>query len=327
MIKKFIEKIYAFPLWLRWYLYRQKIFKTEYLSKPVISIGGLKFGGVGKTPLVEHIAKILVSNGLRVSVLTRGYGRKSKERIVIENGDGNWRDCGDEPLMLSKRLPDVKIVVHPNRFESGKSVESETDVFLLDDGFQHIRLGRNLDIIAFAGDEFEDNLFPFGSRRDGLWRMENLEDAAVVVPSQNYDKISDKIGDIPVFRSDLSIEGFCKIDDFRNVIPAEKLHCKNVFLTAGIASPHRFERTVKTTGARIVGVKWFRDHKFFESHQVENVIAQAKKKNAEIILTTAKDAVRLPENARENFYSLLIRYEIEPSHKFERLILNAILNR
>jgi len=321
---KLFEKIYAFPLWLRWKLYCLGIFQQKKLDRPVISIGGLMLGGVGKTPLTEHAARILSKAGFRVTILTRGYGRKTKRRIAITDGDGEWRETGDEPLLLSKRLPDIPIVVHPNRYESAELWLDKTDVFVMDDGFQHIKLFRDLDIVAISGDEFTSSVFPFGRRRDGLWRLESFDKKIIAInAAADFNSLPLSIDNNKVFRMKTIVDGFYPINNWSLVQPAEKLAGKKIFLAAGIANPGRFETSVAELGANIVGTKWFGDHKFHSTDKIDKVKKEADSKDSDITLVTMKDAVRLSDKNTDNFYALQTRIEIENMEAFAEILLDV----
>ncbi|HDG68125.1 MAG TPA: tetraacyldisaccharide 4'-kinase, partial [candidate division Zixibacteria bacterium] len=284
-----IEKIYAFPLYARYVLYRRGILRQCGLKKPVISVGGLKLGGVGKTLLVEALTGVLLSQGLRPAILTRGYGRKSRERIILPAEGVSWRDVGDEPLLLSRKLPGVPIAVHPDRYASGKFLESRADLFILDDGFQHLRLARDLDIVVLDGTEFSTGIFPFGWRRDGLWRLDDPEKIIIAAPKHKSDAVAERLPDFEVLPFETVPAGISTVD-FRQMRPPEYIAGRRVFLCAGIANPHRFERLVRSLGAKIVGKKWFLDHRFYKKSQVERVLSLARRRSAEIVLTTEKDA-------------------------------------
>ncbi len=316
-----IEKIYAFPLWLRWKLYQKGILSIKELPRPVISIGGFKFGGTGKTPLTEKIVKIIRQNQLRPAILTRGYGRKTRRRIILPNNDENWRHTGDEPLVLSKRLHDVPVVIHPNRYESGMKIVHDVDVFILDDGFQRMQMKRNLDIIALAGDEFEDYIFPFGSRREGLWRLQNLHNAIFIVPQDKFQSINSKLKEFTLLTSKIIVEGVFPIHKWEQIYSIDELKDKKVFLAAGIATPERFEQSIKQVGVNVVGTQWFRDHRFYSDTQVKRVIRNAGHSNADVILVTMKDAVKLPVEICENFWVSSIELQVEPEDYLKNRIL------
>ncbi|MCD6531147.1 tetraacyldisaccharide 4'-kinase, partial [bacterium] len=227
-------------------------------------------------------------------ILTRGYGRKSRERIILPAEKASWRDVGDEPLLLSRKLPGVPIAVHPDRCASGKFLESRADLFILDDGFQHLRLARDLDIVVLDGTEFSTGIFPFGWRRDGLWRLDDPEKIIIAAPKHKSDIVAEKLPDFEVLPFETVSAGISTID-FQQMRPPEYIAGRRVFLCAGIANPHRFERLVRSLGAEVVGKKWFMDHRFYKKSQVERVLSLARRRAAEIVLTTEKDAVKIAE--------------------------------
>ncbi|HEY2325175.1 MAG TPA: tetraacyldisaccharide 4'-kinase [Thermoanaerobaculia bacterium] len=147
-------------------LYRRGILKAKRLPKPVISIGNIAAGGAGKTPCVIAVGKHLVSRGLRVCVLTRGYGRSGAGGEVTALDAGRF---GDEPVLIKKSIPEASVIVGKNRYENGLHVNC--DVYLLDDGFQHLQLHRDLDVVIDVPDA--------RYHREG---RDALRDAAIVIP-------------------------------------------------------------------------------------------------------------------------------------------------
>lgn len=163
---RLLEKLYHAVNRARRALYRRGILKAKRLPKPVVSIGNIVAGGAGKTPCVIAVAKFLATRGLRVCVLTRGYGRSGS------GGEVNAVDAerfGDEPVLIKQRVPEATVVAGKNRYENGLHVNC--DVYLLDDGFQHLQLHRDLDVVI----DISDARF----HREG---RDALRDADVVIP-------------------------------------------------------------------------------------------------------------------------------------------------
>lgn len=146
-MKRAAESLYKGLNAARRALYRRRILKSKRLPKPVISVGNISAGGAGKTPCVIAIARRLVAEGLRVCVLTRGYGRRGKGGIVTKL---DAEQFGDEPVLISRHVPDAIVAVGSKRYEIGKTVDC--DVYLLDDGFQHLQLHRDLDVVINVRD-------------------------------------------------------------------------------------------------------------------------------------------------------------------------------
>ncbi len=319
----------GFLLSLRWQAFRNGIFYRKNLPYPVISVGSIILGGAGKTPTVEYIAKILLSQGRKPAILARGYGRSTKDYIVLRNGDGRWQSCGDEPMLLSKMLPSVPIVVHHNRYKAGMALADEADTYILDDGFQHLQLQRNLDVIMLTGKEHNIGLFPFGTRRDGLWRLKNLGDnnRAIAILPQEID--SEGIGkilpeNIKIFHRKTIVDGIHPVGDFEKMLPSSRVAGKKVFIASGIARPDRFFDTVKSLGAIVVGKLFFRDHHFYKINQIGAVISEAEKSGANMVLTTQKDAVRIGEFEPPDTFAVAIRTEIVESEIFKTILREIV---
>ncbi|RKZ28772.1 tetraacyldisaccharide 4'-kinase [bacterium] len=319
----------GFLLWLRWNAYRKGILHSAKLPHPVISVGSIIMGGSGKTPFTEFLAKMLISAGRKPGILSRGYARSSKELLVVKNGDKDWHLCGDEPLLLSKRLPDVPIAVHPDRYKAGMHIANDVDTFILDDGFQHLKLHRNLDIVMLEGSEYKMGLFPFGLRRDGLWRLRNLDDRsrAIAIFPENKD-FKNIINILPKnvkkFHRHTVIEGIHPVGNFKNIFSASTLIGKKIFVACGIARPERLVETVKSLGGNIVGQLFFRDHAFFRINQVGAVINEAENTGADVIITSQKDAVRISELNPPDMFALAIRTEIAEKEEFFKTVQDIL---
>ena len=158
--------------------YHFGFFVTRSLPCPVISVGNISIGGTGKTPLVEYITKYLQSRGMRVGIVSRGYGRKTTGTVIVTNGKTKpklWQDVGDEPFMLAHNLNNVPIVVDEQRYRGGMLLikKFKPDIIVLDDGFQHRALYRNLDIVLINSKDTIQNqkLLPYGSLREPWYHL------------------------------------------------------------------------------------------------------------------------------------------------------------
>ncbi len=155
--------LYSLALRLRALLYRSGILKTHRLPRPVISIGNITVGGTGKTPVTAYIARFLLAQGYRVAVLSRGYGGSLEgQTCVVSDGATimlSARECGDEPYLLASTVPGLMVVIGTDRYAAGQLAMQQLspDIFLLDDGFQHLRLHRDLNILLL------DFSRPFGN--------------------------------------------------------------------------------------------------------------------------------------------------------------------
>ncbi len=150
-------------------LYDRGVLKQQRLLRPVVSVGNISVGGAGKTPFVILLAGLLRQHGLRVDVLSRGYGRKTSGVLVVDAG-GAPSQFGDEPLLIARRLPEVPVIVGESRYQAGLEAERrfQSDLHLLDDGFQHRGLARDFDIVLLSRRDLDDRLLPSGRLREPL---------------------------------------------------------------------------------------------------------------------------------------------------------------
>jgi len=307
----------------RWYARHPE--KQRRLARPVISVGNLSVGGSGKTPLVEHIARLLASAGERPSILTRGYGRKTASPGATVVSDGNAvlagvDDAGDEPLMLARALQGqgVVVVVGADRYVSGLLAENRlgATVHILDDGFQHFGLARDVDLLATSEQDLADHPMPFGRLREALTGA-SAADAALVdagyLPAA--ERVGRGLGITTVFRVTRALEPPRMVKTGETVVVPSG---SRVFAVAGIARPERFFSDLTASGWDIVGSIAFRDHHRFTRGDVIRIERESRKAAAAIVLTTAKDAVRLaPESLRELPVALVpVTASIEPAAEF-----------
>ncbi len=289
----FLASIYSLLVRLRCFLYRVKILKSHALSVPVVSVGNINLGGTGKTPVVELLAKIFLERGKKVGILSRGYGRRAKgaqiERVVYDPNlplrlqAEKW---GDEPLLLAKHLPTVPIYVGKDRVAAGKKMLSENsvDLILLDDGFQHLRLRRQVDlVIVDAQRDLQGKLFPRGFLREPL---SHLKRATALICKEPLKKIQ-----TPIFSIQIRPSSFISIETGEKIELAS-LKEKRALIFSGIGRPESFEQSVRQLGVKIVGAIRYPDHHYFSQDDQQVLFELAHQKGADCLLTTEKDAMR-----------------------------------
>jgi tetraacyldisaccharide 4'-kinase len=270
------------------------------LERPVISVGNITVGGTGKTPIVAHLASVLIGMGERPSVLSRGYAREEPVDGVVLVSDGrsihaDLRRAGDEPLMLARSVPGAIVAVSPNRYLAGRLAECRigATVHVLDDGFQHFALDRDVDLLVADPGDFADlRLLPSGRLREPL-EVARLADAAIVraaTPSE-ADDAGRRLGVARVFRAARSTEPPRLIEPAgRMVTPAAGTR---VLAVAGIARPAQFFAELKEAGWVVAGELSFPDHHRYTARDVERIVRAAGDARAVMVLTTEKDLVRL----------------------------------
>jgi tetraacyldisaccharide 4'-kinase len=282
---------------LRVAAYRRGLLARARLAGPVVSVGNLGVGGSGKTPVVARVAAILRDAGLPVAVLSRGYGGSFRgEALVVSDGAtvlAGAAEAGDEPVMLARALPGVVVAVGPRRDVVGRQVEERYGrrVHVLDDGFQHLRVERALDILCLDVRDLDDRPMPAGRLRERpsavaradlvlLTRLEAASEAEIAA-------LEARLGVERTLRVGRRVAGWLTPEGRPTPPPA------SAFLLAAIARPERFERDVAGCGVAVVGRSFFRDHHRFRADELASAAARARAGGAQAIVTTAKDAVRL----------------------------------
>ena len=335
-----LSKIFLLIVKLRRVLYDFRLLRDYTIGVQVIAIGNLTVGGTGKTPVVEKFARELKSQGRTVAILSRGYRSKppplSKRLIdrllfrrdrtpprVVSDGKSLLLDsetAGDEPYMLASNLKDVVVLVDKDRVKAGRYAIEKfgCDTLLLDDGFQYWKLaGRRRDIVLI------DCQAPFGNEH--LLPRGTLREPPSHLARATTIFITKSDGDTARLRARIArhnpsagvIECVHHPLYFEDVFTGERhglelIRSRRVASLSGIAQPESFEQSlVKILGAELVYSKRFADHHRFTQQEVLNVVNRGKKRQAEMILTTQKDAVRFPKIDRRDLPIFFMRVEIK----------------
>ena len=276
--------------------------RIERVDVPVISVGNITVGGTGKTPCVASLVPILRDLLQRhrkpgvPAILSRGYGRHEKSMRIIEpktDEDLNWQEVGDEPLLLHRLLPKIPIIVSRKRASGARAAieKYQSPVLLLDDGFQHRALQKDLEIVLFDAQKPLGNgyLLPAGPMREPVSALRRA-DVFVSVGSQTTDAVADladKFGK-PFTEAYLQTGKPVRFSARKTDTPPEK-----ILLLSGIARPEKFHRAALESGFRVLEHCRFRDHYPFSQSDINNVSSLARELEAEAIVTTHKDAMRL----------------------------------
>lgn len=252
------------------------------LQWPVVSVGSLSAGGAGKTPLTIALARALSRRGVAVDVLSRGYGRVSEEAAAVDP-EGRAEEFGDEPLVIACEAG-VPVYVAAERFEAGQFAERcnpllPFGVHVLDDGFQHRQLGRDVDIVLLSRRDWKDGLLPAGNLREPLRAARRAD--VIAIPAEE-EGLEGELGDLAcgvVWRVRRRME-----------VPAVD---GTVVAFCGIARPEQFFAGLEAGGLRLAARIAFRDHHRYAAGDLERVVAAARAARAAAMVTTEKDRVRL----------------------------------
>jgi tetraacyldisaccharide 4'-kinase len=286
----------------------------RHLDRPVISVGNLSVGGSGKTPVVAALARLLLEAGQRPAILSRGYARRRMSDGVVVVSDGvrvlePVERSGDEPQMLARALPTVPVLVCPDRFLAGRVAERQLHctVMLLDDGFQHLALGRDVDVLLLSGSDLDDAVLPSGRLREPLDAASSADCLLVPGSDEDVSRVSDAFDRMPIFRVSNSYGPL-------NALEAPAPAGVRVVAVAGIARPARFFTALQGQGYQVVRAFQFPDHHWFTPKDLRRVRAAARDTNADLVVTTEKDAVRLAPDTGWAVFPM--RIAIEPAERF-----------
>jgi tetraacyldisaccharide 4'-kinase len=261
--------------------YQRRPHLRRRLAAPVISVGNLTVGGSGKTPLAAEIARMLVEMGERVSILSRGYARPVvlDGVVVVSDGSSVLADVahsGDEPLMLARMVPQAAVLVSSSRYTAGRMAERRlgATVHVLDDGFQHFDLMRDVDLLVAPEALDDTRTLPFGRFREPL-------DAAAAADALliETNATAPRLNVATAFEFSRRIGG-----------PAPD---RPAYAFAGIARPELFYDDLANAGWRLTGRRSFGDHHHYSRREIDDIVRSATDSGAEVILTTEKDMVRL----------------------------------
>ncbi len=323
---------------LRNRLYDHRIFREVKLPCPVISVGNITVGGTGKTPCVIWLARMLQQEGFKPAILSRGYGSRNSQPVTIV-ADGNniltsSAVAGDEPYLIARSLPGIPVLTGPKRILTGKTAINKfgINVLICDDAFQHRQIFRDINLVLLDSQAPLGNghVLPRGSLREPLAALSRAD--AFILTRNNeaarIDKIIAKLataGNTPIFKSShRSVDAIR--GDYSRQLPLAELKDKKVYAFAGIAKPDSLEKAIKATGAQIVSFDVFPDHHHYSLKELKNIRDNFLKSNADLLMTTEKDGMRLQEFADflKDIYLLRIELAIVPD---ENSLKNFILGK
>jgi tetraacyldisaccharide 4'-kinase len=336
-----LGRLYGVAMKTRRALYRSGQLHVHELGAPVISVGNLTTGGTGKTPLVAWIARELAQSGQRVCILTRGYGRRSAgTRVVVSDGVEIISDAaqaGDEPLLLAETLKGLAAVISDaDRVSAARwAVEHlNSGVFVLDDGFQHLRVDRNLNILTIDATNPWGNrkLLPAGILRESLSEMKRAE-CIVITRADDPNRTEELRREIaaqthgsPIFSSRMRLSSMRAVRDEigQPLIDREEIRALRIAAFCGLGNPESFFSLLQRGGYELAHTQIFRDHHEYTQSDIDRIARESVARGAQGLLTTAKDEVKLRSLRFElPCYAADITIEIENAEQLKELITEA----
>lgn len=294
-----LSKIYGSVVKLR----NKKFDDTKNIYKssvPVFSVGNISAGGTGKTPFVEMLARLILKFGHKPAIVGLGYKRKSKGEIIVCDGKkvlSEASEAGDEMLLLAAKLR-IPVIAHDDKTEGVKSAEKNFDIdsIIIDDGFQHRKLHRDLDIVLIDKDTLNDTaLLPKGRLREPLSAASRADVICFMDRAEANEELNNAIGD-----NQLIITAGGKSLRPVDLFSHRRLHGKllheikdGIISVSGIAKPERFEKMLKNHNYNIIENHRFPDHHNYSKSDIEKIIQKADGKRKTYVATTEKDATKL----------------------------------
>ncbi|HVE15152.1 MAG TPA: tetraacyldisaccharide 4'-kinase [Chthoniobacterales bacterium] len=357
-ILKGLSHVYRLIVQARLALYRKRIYREHVLGCPVVSVGNITVGGTGKTPVVELLARELTAGGRKVAILSRGYKsvpkplfRRLLDKIfrkkaiftprIVSDGQSlllDSRTAGDEPFMLANNLRGVVVLVDRDRVKSGLYAIEHfgADTLLLDDGFQYVRLDHRMEVtlIDRQAPFGNEHILPRGTLREPPANLRRATHILLTkcVPGEDNSALIARIRKYN--RTAEIVETTHHARHLRNLLtgeikPLESLRGLRIGSLCGIAAPDSFEGALKMLGAKIEISKTYTDHHRYTDKEIEGFINRCARRNLDAILTTEKDAVRIPRilDAAVPIYYLRVEIEILKGEDNWRRLIEKLTNR
>jgi tetraacyldisaccharide 4'-kinase len=313
---KLVSHLYALILSVRALAYRLGALPSRKLPRPVISVGNITLGGTGKTPMTARLAADLIGRGLRVAVLSRGYGGTANGALRIVS-DGSQillspEESGDEPYLLARKVPGLMVVIGADRHQAGLLAlkELQPDIFILDDGFQHLRLKRDLDLLLLdAAKPFANGYtLPAGFLRE---RISACRRADLVVYTRSAQAGAPNLfPDKPSLWTSHALSGMVPVSG-GETIGLQALQGKRITAFSGIANPASFFDLLESCGVRLTATLSFADHTRYGDQEVAAICRLKTASRSTVLITTEKDAVKLAPHAEKLGACFAVLLEME----------------
>jgi tetraacyldisaccharide 4'-kinase len=315
-VKGLLGRAFGAAAALRVKAYRQGLLARAHLQGPVISVGNLSVGGSGKTPVVAYLAALVRDAGLPVAILSRGYrGSFRGDALIVADGArllATAEAAGDEPVMLARRLEGVVVAVGRRRALVGQAVEARFGrrVHILDDGFQHLRLARDLDILCLDVRDLSDQPLPAGRLRERPAAAARADLVLITGPDgASPEQVAASVDALGPERTHLVRRRPLGFFDPAGAVAPPPLR---PYLFAGIARPERFLADAQALVGALAGRRFFRDHHAFAVRDLEEIVDEATRLGADALVTTEKDKERLPASSTR-LPVLVLRSDLEVS--------------
>ena len=332
--------LYAVITTVRNFCYDYGFFKISKVSMPVISVGNITAGGSGKTPLTIFLAKEAKIHGFKPGILSRGYGRNSQGLQIVHDGNemkNTVENSGDEPFLMASLLKDVPVVVSENRVDGADRLSQDygVNLIILDDGFQHRKIYRDIDIVLINASEKSNAYYmiPFGQLREMVWGLRRANYIVVTkgdmngIPYSIQKFIRRPIKSIQKYKA----KQYIAPNRYKNIEECKDESCGcvsfPVFAFCGIANGDLFLETLNEMKIDIFDSIVFKDHVEYDENTVGSLKSKINSSNTKTVITTEKDIVKLPESFFEDFEVYVLTMKMELPSEFIDDIFDGLKNR
>jgi tetraacyldisaccharide 4'-kinase len=323
--------------------YGSSLLKQYRLPAPVISVGNITMGGTGKTPLVIYLAQMLFKFGFSPVILTRGYGRQApNESIILAPGESFANSAltlGDEPALIRRHVPEAWIGISKNRLMTGREIakQAKRPVFILDDGFQHRRLYRDLDIVIIDRSQplKANRMFPRGTMREPVSELRRCHIVMIngAVEKVASDPVAAEIHDLhekgSTFFCTQSIRALLPFSVWNESLAdhSAATRIQTAYLVAAVGNPERFDGDVRRMGIEVRGTGFFADHYWLKPKDWQACIEAAQSKSVDAIIITEKDAIKISQPPDFPLLVAVQVTEVFNSDVLEQAVKNSIKGR
>ncbi len=321
--KSLLTNPYRFATCGRTWLYEQGWLRRRRLPCPVVSVGNLTVGGTGKTPVTMWVAQKLMEQGKKTGILSRGYRRNSRQEFLLVS-DGKSvlagpHEAGDEPYLMARRCPGVVVAVGADRYRLGRWVleRMPIDCFVLDDGFQHLGLDRDVNLLLVDSSDSAGmkELLPVGRLREPLSAAERASEIILtrvedhVVSTRVLDPIETAVSSVI---TPISTRFKAKnLLGASESMPLSDVREKRALIFSGIGNPDQFRRTVNALGVRVVEELVFQDHEAYGPSRIREISRRLEQSQPDCVLTTEKDLIKVQSNWSSSTPLFAVVLEVE----------------
>lgn len=341
LIGRPFSPVYGLAMRLRERFYRLGLFRVHQAGVPVVSIGNLTMGGSGKTPLVKYVAALLQEKGWQPAVISRGYGGNASRRVnVVSDGRElllDAEEAGDEPRLLAELLPGIPVLTGKKRkFPAARAVESGADVLVLDDGFQHMSLGRSLDLVLFNADFLAGNsrVFPGGDLREPVRALQRCHGFVLTSVNNRNRGRAEQFADLlrnrfpshPVFLAEYRPAAVLSLENDGSVhpLPLASVQGRSIYGFSGIAHPRHFRESLVEAGVTVSGFRGFADHHAYDPGDLTAICSEALAVDAEACITTEKDLVKIAGSTWRDLPVYALRMEVHFADNFDEFLVGCL---